>query len=125
MLNTCDAMATIAVKDIATARAFYEGKLGLTLAGEAEPGMVPLRSGNTTVLLYESAFAGTNKANAATWNVTGDIDALVRDLRAKGVPFEHYDMPDTRREGDIHVSGDRRVAWARDPDGNLLCLAKG
>jgi catechol 2,3-dioxygenase-like lactoylglutathione lyase family enzyme len=125
MLNTCDAMATIAVKDIATARAFYEGKLGLTLAGEAEPGMVPLRRGNTTVLLYESAFAGTNKANAATWNVTGDIDALVRDLRAKGVPFEHYDMPDTRREGDIHVSGDRRVAWARDPDGNLLCLAKG
>jgi hypothetical protein len=32
-------------------------------------------------------------------------------------------MPDTRLEGDIHVSGDMKVAWFKDPDGNILCLA--
>lgn len=124
MLNQCDVMATIAVKDLARARAFYEGQLALQQAAPAEPGMVSLRSGATTLLLYESGFAGTNQANAATWNV-GDIAALVRDLKGRGVRFEHYELPDTRMEGDLHVQGSRRVAWCKDPDGNILCLAQG
>ena len=125
MLDRFDVMATIAVKDLARAREFYEGKLGLQPAGPAEPGMVPLRSGATTLLLYESSFAGTNQANAATWNVQGDLAALVKGLRARGVPFEHYDMPGMVREGDVHRQGGRSVAWCRDPDGNILCVANG
>ena len=74
--------------------------------------------------MYRSSFAGTNKATALTWTVD-DIDDVVRTLKAKGVTFEHYDMPDTRLEGDVHVSGDRRVAWLKDPDGNILALASG
>jgi len=125
MLKHSNAMATIAVKNVEAARRFYEDQLGLDrVAGE--PGMLMLRSGDSTVMVYESAFAGTNKANAATWNVTGDIEELVRTLRARGVPFLHYDdMPDTTRQGDIHVSGDHKVAWCHDPDGNILCLAHG
>jgi catechol 2,3-dioxygenase-like lactoylglutathione lyase family enzyme len=125
MLKQCNAMATIAVKDVEAARQFYEGQLGLDPVA-SEPGMLVLRSGDSTVMVYESAFAGTNKANAATWSVTGDIEELVRTLRARGVPFLHYDdMPDTKRQGDIHVSDDRKVAWCHDPDGNILCLAHG
>ena len=125
MLKHSNAMATIAVKDVEAARRFYEDQLGLDPVA-SEPGMLMLRSGDSTVMVYESAFAGTNKANAATWSVTGDIEELVRTLRARGVPFLHYDdMPDTTRQGDIHVSGDRKVAWCQDPDGNILCLAHG
>ena len=124
MLNASDVMATIAVKDIARARAFYEGKLGLQPAAPAEPGMAALRSGATTLLLYESQYAGTNQANAATWDV-GDIEAVVRALKERGVKFEHYNMPDTVLEGDLHVQGKRRVAWCKDPDGNILCIANG
>ena len=58
-----------------------------------------------------------------TWDVGNDMDSLVRDLRSKGVHFEHYDLPDTKLEGDVHVSGDRRLAWLKDPDGNILALA--
>jgi hypothetical protein len=36
------------------------------------------------------------------------------------VSFEHYDMPEMTREGDIHVSGDFKTAWFKDPDGNIL-----
>jgi len=50
MLNRCDVMATLAVKDLARARAFYEGQLGLQLAGPAEPGMAPMRDGNILCL---------------------------------------------------------------------------
>jgi hypothetical protein len=48
------------------------------------------------------------------------VEGVVRALKAKGVTFEHYDMPDTKREGDIHVSGDMKAAWFEDPDGNIL-----
>ena len=44
-------------------------------------------------------------------------------LKAKGVVFEHYDLPDTRRDGDVHIAGDLRVAWFKDPDGNILNIA--
>jgi hypothetical protein len=44
----------------------------------------------------------------------------VRALKDKGVEFEHYDMPDTKRVGDVHVSGEMKVAWFKDPDGNIL-----
>jgi hypothetical protein len=51
-----------------------------------------------------------------------DVEDVVRTLKGKGVKFEHYDLPDTRREGDVHVSGDIRVAWFKDPDGNILSV---
>jgi len=124
MLKHNNAMATIAVKDVEAARKFYEDQLGLEPVA-SEPGMLILRSGDSTVMVYQSDYAGTNKATSATWSVTGDIEELVRTLRARGVPFLHYDLPDTTRQGDIHVSGDRKVAWCRDPDGNILCLAHG
>ena len=53
------------------------------------------------------------------------MEAEVRDLKAKGVTFEHYDMPETKLDGDIHVAGNMKVAWFKDPDGNILNLVKG
>jgi hypothetical protein len=46
-------------------------------------------------------------------------------LKAQGVSFEHYEMPGTTLQGDIHVSGDMKAAWFKDPDGNILCVANG
>ena len=74
-----------------------------------------------SILLHESAHAGTNEATAATWAVD-DVDGTVRDLKQKGVAFEHYDLPDTRLQGDVHVSGSMKAAWFKDPDGNILAL---
>jgi len=63
--------------------------------------------------------ASSNQATAATWFVD-DVDQIVKDLKAKGVVFEHYDMPETTRKGDVHVAGSMRAAWFKDPDGNIL-----
>ena len=125
MLNRKDALATIAVKSVKEARRFYGEVLGLTVEESGEEGVLTVKSGATSVLVYESQFAGTNKATAATWMV-GDVDGAVQTLKAKGVSFEHYDnLPDTRLEGDVHVSGDMRVAWFKDPDGNIHALVSG
>src|SRR5688572_13565622 len=118
-------MATIAVKDAKVARKFYEGTLGLNPTPEQEPGVQAYKAGNATVLVYESQYAGTNKATAATWVVGADLETVVRDLRAKGVTFEKYDLPETTRQGDIHVSGKTKVAWLKDPDGNILSIVNG
>jgi catechol 2,3-dioxygenase-like lactoylglutathione lyase family enzyme len=120
MLSTKDAMATVAVKDLAKAKRFYGDKLGLSQVGKALPGVVSYRSGAATIVIYESEFAGTNKATAATWVVGDEFDSIVRTLKNAGIVFEHYDLPGLERTGDIHVAGDFKAAWFKDPDGNIL-----
>src|SRR5687768_3999704 len=125
MLNSKDALATIAVKSVDTARRFYGEVLGLAIEEQEEQGVFGLKSGGTSILVYESEFAGTNKATAATWIVGNDIDAIVGTLKERGVTFEHYEFPGTTRKGDIHEAGHTRVAWLKDPDGNILSLVNG
>jgi catechol 2,3-dioxygenase-like lactoylglutathione lyase family enzyme len=125
MLGGKNAAATLAVKDLAAARDFYENTLGLEqLPMEGVPedaGAVLYRSGNSLVLVYESAYAGTNQATAASWAVGDDFDSIVQSLSDKGVTFERYDdVPGTTREGDIHLIGDMKAVWFKDPDGNIL-----
>jgi catechol 2,3-dioxygenase-like lactoylglutathione lyase family enzyme len=120
MLSDKDAAANIAVKNLETARKFYEDTLGLKQVGAEGDELVVYKSGNTILNVYRSQYAGTNKATAVTWTVGDDVEGIVRALKAKGVVFEHYDMPDMRLEGDIHVAGNMKVAWFKDPDGNIL-----
>jgi catechol 2,3-dioxygenase-like lactoylglutathione lyase family enzyme len=120
MLSDKDAMATVAVKNLAAAKKFYQQTLGFEPAGMDDENAVTLRSGKSTIVVYKSEFAGTNKATTATWGVGNELDAIVKTLKGKGVPFEHYDMPGARREGDVHLFGDFKAAWFKDPDGNIL-----
>ena len=121
MLRDMDAVATLAVKDLDAAGRFYQETLGLSRAGDPDEESLVFESGDTTINVYRSNFAGTNKATALTWAVD-DVEDVVRTLKSKGVRFEHYDLPETRREGDVHVSGDLKVAWFKDPDGNILSV---
>jgi catechol 2,3-dioxygenase-like lactoylglutathione lyase family enzyme len=122
MLGDKEAIATIGVKDIEAARKFYAGKLGLKQEPSAESEVLVCKSGSALILIYKSEYAGTNKATVVTWAVGDDVQAVVQGLRNKGISFEHYDLPDTTREGDVHVAGDIKAAWFKDPDGNILAL---
>ena len=122
LLAKKDAIATVAVTDLAKAKAFYENTLGLEPVEGDEGSVQGYRAGSSTLLVYESSYAGTNKATAVTWPVGDDLDAVIRDLKAKGVTFEHYDMPGAKHDGDVHDFGKLRVAWFKDPDGNIFNL---
>jgi catechol 2,3-dioxygenase-like lactoylglutathione lyase family enzyme len=125
MLGNTDAMATIAVKDVKRARKFYEDVLGLKAVRSEEPHMVVYQSGKSTILVYVSSFAGTNKATAVTWRVGEELENIVKALKAKGAKFEHYEMPGATLKGDVHVMGKTRNAWLKDLDGNILSLVNG
>ena len=120
MLGNKDAAVNVAVRNLETARKYYQDTLGLKEVGSEGEDLVAFKSGNTSIYVYKSEFAGTNKATALTWVVGSEMEDIVQALKAKGVTFEHYDMPDMKREGDIHIFGNRKVVWFKDPDGNIL-----
>jgi catechol 2,3-dioxygenase-like lactoylglutathione lyase family enzyme len=120
ILGNIDASANLAVKNLEVSKKFYEDILGLTQIDIEEEELIAFKSGKTTIYVYQSQNAGTNKATALTWVVGDDLENIVRKLKEKGVMFEHYDMPDMKRENDIHIFGDMKVAWFKDPDDNIL-----
>ncbi|MGA8105081.1 MAG: VOC family protein [Nitrososphaeraceae archaeon] len=123
MLGDKDAAANIAVKNLERARRFYEDTLGLTQIGSEGQEVIIFKSGNSVINVYKSQYAGTNKATAVTWVVGQDVEGFVQQLKAKGIAFEHYDMPGVTRNGDVHVADDMKVAWFKDPDGNILNIS--
>jgi catechol 2,3-dioxygenase-like lactoylglutathione lyase family enzyme len=122
MLGDENVQPMLPVKDLKKAEKFYEEVLGLKRLHEEPDTAVTYQSGNATLNVYRSEFAGTNKGTAALWEVA-DVEGTVQQLKARGVTFEHYDnMPGLTRDGDIHRAGDFRVAWWKDPSGNILSI---
>ncbi len=120
MLKDRDAVANLAVKDLEVSRKFYHDTLGLSEVGSEGEELVVFRSGNSSINVYRSKFAGTNRATAVTWDVGEELEDVVRKLKAKGIKFEHYDMPGVTRQGDVHFADRMKVTWFKDPDGNIL-----
>jgi catechol-2,3-dioxygenase len=125
MLGDKDALATLAVKDLAKGRKFHEGVLGLKVLDAQGSEAVTYQSGKSRVIVYRSQYASTNKATAVNWLVGPDLEKIVAGLRERGVSFEHYDLPGLTRKGHIHGDGGMKAAWFKDPDGNIIALMNG
>ena len=125
MLADATPMPTLATKDLAAARAFYEGVLGLPVQAEREGQSVVYRSGQGALLVYNSAFAGTNQGTAAGWMVA-DFDGEVARLRAAGVEFDTFELPGATWDNGVASDPERgmRNVWFRDPDGNILTVGQ-
>ncbi len=120
MLGDKSVCGCLAVKDMAEARKFYEQTLGLKVDKETPDGGVVYKSGNGAVFVYQSSSAGTNQATAAAW-MAEDVEGVATELKSKGVTLEHYDsIPNVTMQGDIHVMGDLKAIWFKDPSGNIL-----
>ena len=120
MLGKANATPMIAVSDLDRARKFYQETLGLSVQDDWGEG-VSMKSGSTVVNVYKSEFAGTNKATTLNFDVD-DLEREVSELKAKGLSFEHYDLPGLKREGDIYTAEGMKTTWFKDPDGNILSL---
>lgn len=122
MLKDKSSSAIVAVTDLKRAKKFYGETLGLAMAEESDD-VATFQTGNTSLIVYKSDYAGSNKANAVVWDVGDEIDKITKDLGAKGVAFEHYNnMDGVELDGDIHKAGKFKMVWFKDPDGNILHL---
>jgi predicted enzyme related to lactoylglutathione lyase len=126
MLNDSKVEANIPASDLKRAREFYADKLGLTPSQEfGEEALAYRTAGGTTFNVYRTEYAGQAGHTIAQWHVT-DIDSEVRDLKARGVTFEVYDMPGVQWDGEIaEIPGMGRAAWFRDSEGNVMCVDQG
>ena len=123
MLGQDQATAMIAVKDLQVAKKFYADTLGLQPVRTEEDQVIIFKSGDSEFSVYRSDYAGTNKATSMAWNVE-DTDSEVRELKSKGISFEHYNLPGLKLQGDVQVSedGGMKIARFKDPDDNILSV---
>ena len=120
MLIDHDSSAIVAVADLGRARRFYEQTLGLEPL-DATDEVLTFRTGATKLVVYRSAMAGSNRANAVVWGVGDDLDAIVAKLETREVAFEHY-ADIGQLDGNVQVVDGARLVWLKDPDGNILHL---
>ncbi len=122
-LKDCKVGTAVAVSDMARAREFYEGKLGL-VPGEQNDEMATYECGEGTGLfVYVSEHAGSNKATLAGFEVS-DFDDVRAELADSGIEFERYDDESGVKTDDDGVFDGPgfRAAWFKDPDGNIFAI---
>ena len=123
MLEGFPISARAAAIDLARARQWYSDKLGLTPERE-DPGGVWYRfGGDTWLYLYGTPSAGTAKNTIAGWTVTR-IEAVMTNLRARGVVFEDYDFGDFKTVAGLADYGMAKAAWFKDSEGNVYELSE-
>ena len=122
--------ARLPAQDLDRARAFYSEKLGLEPA-EERPGGLLYKGAQGEFALFQSAGQPSGEHTQMGWEVD-DIEAVVAELRARGVVFEQYDFPGMRTvDGITDIEGNYpskgtgdRAVWFRDSEGNLLGIGQ-
>lgn len=121
MLQDSPMYAYLPAQDVTRARALYEQKLGLAPKVENAGGVIYEFADHTGCFLYPTPNAGTSRASQAYWAVK-DIEREVRELQARGVRFEEYDLPGMTFRNGIAEGVGGKAAWFKDPEGNILAL---
>jgi catechol 2,3-dioxygenase-like lactoylglutathione lyase family enzyme len=122
-LRRFDFWTTLPVSDMNRAKRFYEEKLGLAPLKETEA-WVTYRCGSTYFELYPTPNAGTAQHTVGSW-VVSDVEAVVEELRSRGVEFEEYDFPELKTvNGIANLSDVERAAWFKDSEGNTLAVSQ-
>lgn len=121
VLQSSPLYAYIPARDVARARKFYEGTLGFRPKEEIEGGVLYEFGKNTACFLYPTPNAGTSRASQAFWQVD-DIEREVKELRARGVKFEDYDLPGERSPTGVVTAGGAKAAWFKDTEGNIMAI---
>jgi catechol 2,3-dioxygenase-like lactoylglutathione lyase family enzyme len=127
MLSHSAVEANIPAADLDRAREYYSDKLGLTPVAEVGGGAA-LRyrtDGGTFFNVYKTEHAGQAGHTIAQWHVD-DVDREVRELVARGVVFEVYDMPGVEWNDSVAtIPGMGKAAWFKDSEGNIMCVDDG
>jgi catechol 2,3-dioxygenase-like lactoylglutathione lyase family enzyme len=122
MLTTARITAFAATARAAAARDFYQQTLGLQLRSEDEFAIV-FNANGIELRIQKVDAVVPHGYTALGWNVP-DLHQLVRDLVARGVAFEKYPFLQQAADGIWTAPNGAKVAWFKDPDGNLLSIAE-
>jgi catechol 2,3-dioxygenase-like lactoylglutathione lyase family enzyme len=122
MLGSNKIVAFVPTRDSVKARAFYEGTLGLKFIFEDAFALV-LDANGIRVRVAKAPEFKPAPFTILGWEVSG-IENIVADLMKKGVRFEKYGLPGQDEQGIWSAPGGAKVAWFKDPDGNILSVSQ-
>jgi len=122
MLSFSKIIAFVPTKDAKRARAFYEGLLGLRFVSEDHFALVMDAKGIMVRVALVPEFQ-PQQFTIAGWEVS-DIKREVMSLQGQGVRFEKYGMKGQDEQGIWSSPSEAKVAWFKDPDGNVLSLTQ-
>jgi catechol 2,3-dioxygenase-like lactoylglutathione lyase family enzyme len=118
MLSNAKAAPTLPAVDIARARKFYEGKLGLKVLRQNDNELELEAGGGTSIYLYKRA--ATKADHTAFAFTVPDVEKEVKELKARGVVFEEYDLPGLKTVNSIATMDTEKAAWFKDTEGNII-----
>jgi catechol 2,3-dioxygenase-like lactoylglutathione lyase family enzyme len=121
MLGRSHLTTILPVVDVHRARRFYEEKLGFSPGEGTGEGGVLYRTGEGSFELSPRKEPTRNPYTVLSFEVP-DVVGEVKELEARGVAFEDYDLPDLKTVGHVCVLGSDKAAWFKDPEGNILCI---
>lgn len=122
MLSSVPIMAFRATKDPARAMTFYRDALGLTFLAD-EPSALVFSANGTILRVTKMKQVVPAPYTVLGWRVA-DIDAAVRELAQRGIQFERWKDKEQDQSGVWTSPSGARVAWFKDPDGNLLGMTE-
>jgi catechol 2,3-dioxygenase-like lactoylglutathione lyase family enzyme len=122
MLDSSDIIAFAASADLERAREFYERVLGLRLVEQNQYACV-FDAHGTMLRVTGVPDVARPGYTVLGWRVS-DIDAVGRELRARGVSFARYDGMEQDENAVWTTPGGDKIAWFTDPDGNTLSLTQ-
>ena len=121
MLGSSKLIAFVGTTNPQKARDFYQNVIGLSFIAD-EPFALVFHADAVMVRIFKVEALTPAPYTVLGWNVA-DIDGMIRSLSARGVVFERF--PNLEQETGVWVSPNRaRVAWFKDPDGNVLSLTQ-
>ncbi|SRR5260370_14745653 len=122
MLNVQEIVAFVPTADATRARLFYESVLGLRVMSEDRFALV-LDANGTMLRVTTVQDFKPQQFTILGWDVP-NIDEAVSDLNQRGIRFEKYGMSGQDGRGIWKSPSGARVAWFKDPDGNVLSLTQ-
>lgn len=122
MLSDQKIKAFIPTVDPDRSKSFYMNLLGLTLLSEDYYGM-DFETNGTLLRISTVEHLKPHPFTVLGWEVD-DLISLIHALTRKGVKFERYNLIEQDSNGIWTAPGGVKVAWFKDPDGNLLSLSE-
>lgn len=122
MLDSAKMMGFVPTTDYDKARAFYEGKLGFEFVSLDKFALV-MRVGGHMVRIVKLPNFTPQQGTILGWEVA-DAAAAARWLAERGVATEKYPFVQNRELGIWTTPDGSKVAWFKDPDGNLLSVSQ-
>ena len=122
MLAASKLIGFVPTRDALKARTFYEDKLGFQFVSD-DPFALVMKAGETAIRIAKAKDFTPAPYTVMGWEVSG-IEAVVKWLTQRGVVFEKYPFVQDRELGIWTTPGGDKVAWFKDPDGNVLSVSQ-